>query len=55
MTVLVWVPILAAGHVSEQHWAETIVSCALTTGAWLLADCYRGLPWLAVIIVRDVT
>jgi uncharacterized membrane protein len=55
MTVLVWAPILAAGHVSEQHWVETVVSCALTAGAWLVADCYRGLPWLAVNRVRDVT
>lgn len=38
MTALVWVPILAAGHVSEQHWVETVVSCALTTAAWLVAD-----------------
>jgi uncharacterized membrane protein len=48
MTVLVWAPILAAGHVSEQHWIETVVSCALTAGAWAVADSYRGMPWLAV-------
>ena len=48
MTVLVWVPILAAGHVSEQHWIETVVSCALTAGAWILAESYRGTPWLAL-------
>ena len=45
MTVLVWTPILAAGHVSEQHWVETVVSCALTAGAWVVADSYRGMPW----------
>ena len=48
MTVLVWVPILAAGHVSEQHWIETVASCALTAGAWILAESYRGTPWLAL-------
>jgi uncharacterized membrane protein len=48
MTVLVWMPILAAGHVSEQHWVETVVSCALTAGAWVVADSYRGMPWLAL-------
>jgi uncharacterized membrane protein len=42
MTVLVWAPILAAGHVSEQHWIETVVSCALTIGAWVVAESYRS-------------
>jgi uncharacterized membrane protein len=38
VTFLVWIPILAAGHVSEQHWIETVVSWVLTSAAWVMAE-----------------
>jgi hypothetical protein len=43
---LVWVPIVAAGSKDPFQWSETILNAALLAGAWVVADSYRGLPWL---------
>jgi len=47
-TLLVWVPIVAAGSRDPYQWSETVLSVALTAAAWVVADSYRGMPWLAV-------
>lgn len=44
--LIVWVPRVLAGSVNEFQWGEFVVTCALTAGAWVVADSYRGMPWL---------
>jgi hypothetical protein len=46
-TLFVWVPRVAAGSLSAFEWNEFVTSCVLTAAAWVVANSYRGMPWLA--------
>jgi uncharacterized membrane protein len=47
ITLLVWVPRVAATPKDQGNWTEFFISCAIATGVWLVADTYRSVPWLA--------
>ena len=41
-TLVVWVPVVAAGRADLGQWDELAVSAALSAGGWLVAESYRG-------------
>ncbi len=50
-TLIVWVPMLAAGHmhsITGSSWREFVVSWTLSAAGWVVADSYHDMPWLAV-------
>ncbi|HEY7111380.1 MAG TPA: DoxX family protein [Thermoanaerobaculia bacterium] len=45
-SVLVWLPIVIRGNLNAFQWGEVVDTCALTAAGWVVADSYRGGPWL---------
>lgn len=47
-TVLIWLAAVALGAADRFHWTGLAVSWALTAAAWLVAETYRDIGWLAI-------
>ena len=47
-TLFVWAPLVAASPKDSFQWTAIIISSALTAGAWVVADSYRGTAWLGL-------
>lgn len=45
--MLVWVPAVATRSLNTFQWGEVLVTWMLTAAGWVVADSYRGTPWLA--------
>ena len=45
--LLVWMPMVFAGKMTDFNWGELVVTCVLVAGGWVVAESYRGQPWLA--------
>jgi uncharacterized membrane protein len=46
--LLVWVPAVATRSLNSFQWGEVLVTWVLTAAGWVVADSYRGIPWLAM-------
>lgn len=44
--LLVWLPRVVTGNLSAFQWGEVVVTVVLMAAAWVVADSYRGKPWL---------
>lgn len=55
ITLLVWGPGLFTKPTDRLQLTAFLISSVITCGAWIVADSYRGTPWLAVGTARNVT
>ncbi len=48
--VLVWIPRAMAGTLSPFQWGEFAANLALIGTSWVVAESYRGEPWLGAVL-----
>ena len=53
ITAFVWLPALAQSPGDRNAWTALVISCAITFGAWAVADAYRDVPAVSRAAIRD--
>jgi len=48
ITLVIWGPGLFTKPTDRMQWTAFVISSAIACGAWVVADSYRGVSWLAV-------
>jgi uncharacterized membrane protein YphA (DoxX/SURF4 family) len=48
VSLLVWIPQIRAGAMNPFEWLEVTTSVALAAACWVIAESYRGVPWLSL-------
>jgi uncharacterized membrane protein len=46
--VLIWIPLVASGHIGAFQWGEFVVTCVLVASAWVVTESYRDRDWFAL-------
>lgn len=46
-TLLVWLPRVVAAPTTRLEWTAFFASWVIGAGVWVVADAYRGSPWLS--------
>ena len=47
-TLLIWIPLVAAGDIGAFQWGEFVASCVLAASGWVITDSYREASWFAL-------
>jgi len=46
-SLLVWIPMVATRSLTAFQWGEFVTTFVLTAAGWVVADSYRGTPWIS--------
>jgi uncharacterized membrane protein len=47
-TLLIWLPGVMLAPTDRLQWTALAVSWTIASGAWVVADSYSGMPWIAI-------
>ena len=54
ITILVWMPGISSSPTTQFQTTGFLISAAIAAGAWIVADSYRGSPWISTGAARII-